>query len=1057
MLGALLSFKVAKISAENRLSDAKSQAISDLATVRARLEAVANSVFSATSGLVNVVGYQGNISPELFTALASQAIKSHPHIRTIALAPDNRVAMIYPVTGNERMLGLHYSTIAEQYGAVEEAMQTRVPILSGPHKLIQGGEGFILRSPVFTGKGAFRSRYWGVVSIVASVKDLMEAGGITSSANLEIGLRQGKSASGGGGSPIWGDDSVFSRQPVSMTVAIPGGAWQIAAIRKGGWPTVTVFASPLFYVGLLNSILLAGFAWVAASRHHRVQGENRKLLEEVEERTRMEKELRLSQQKYLNIFNMMPDMVGITRLADGTLMEVNNGFEVWTGWQACEAIGRTSLELGLWDEETRSRAISIVKETGRLENYEFLLGTKSGEKRNALMYLTTIKAGGEDCLYFMAHDITALKQAQTILENERSRLRILIQTIPALVWMKDADGIYLICNSRFERFFGACEPDIIGKTDYDFVNTKQADIFRENDRKAIAAGKPTINEEWITFADDGHRELLETTKTPVRDAEGNLIGVLGIARDITEYRRTEEELKTERLRFRNLVDSVDSIVWEADAETLSFVYVSQQAVRLLGYPVEEWYRQGFWVDHLHPEDREWAPAFCMKKIAQGQDHDFEFRFIACDGRVIWLHDIVTVVTEAGRPRWLRGIMVDTTEAKREEAAKLKLEAQLRQAQKMEAIGRLAGGVAHDFNNKLAVILGYAEMANRAGSGAERYRDYLGRIIKAAGQSREITRQLLAFSRQEVVSPRVIDLNDVVADSQKGLCRFIGEDIRLEARLAERLWPVNIDPTQFDQIIMNLVVNARDAMADGGSLTIETRNVSIGMASAAEHPDVPPGDYVQMTVSDTGCGMDQETLQHIFEPFFTTKEAAKGTGLGLATVYGIVSQNQGVVNVCSEPGTGTTFVIYFPRCDDLASAPEPAEPALQLDHPATILLVEDDDSVREIAAEILQEIGYTILIAATARDAVEICTDSRRRIDLLLTDVIMPEMNGRELSHRIAALKPDIRVLFMSGYTAEVIDQKGILAEGLQFVQKPFDRAVLHRKIQSILHDSATSG
>jgi PAS domain S-box-containing protein len=706
----------------------------------------------------------------------------------------------------------------------------------------------------------------------------------------------------------------------------------------------------------------------------------------------------------------------------------------------------------LWDAETRARAVEIVRENGRLENFEFVLGTKSGEKRNALMYLTVITIDGEQCLYFMAQDITPLKQTHAILEKERSRLRILLQTIPALVWMKDPDGIYLACNSRFERFFGARESEILGKSDYDFVDAELADFFRENDRKAIAAGRPSVNEEWVTYADDGHSELLETTKTPVHDAAGDLLGVLGIARDITEQHRVEEELKKERGRFRNLVDSIDGIVWEAEAETFTFTYVSRQAERLLGYPQEEWYQPGFWIDHIHPDDREWAPKFCQEHTAQHKDHDFEYRFIGSNGGAVWLHDIVTVVEENGQPRWLRGIMVDTTGKKHEEAEKLNLESQLRQAQKMEAVGRLAGGVAHDFNNKLAVILGYADMAGRAGSASERYRGYLGQITKAANLSRDITRQLLAFSRQEVISPRVIDLNDVVRDSRQGLCRLIGEDIRFEVRLAEKLWAINIDPAQIDQVIMNLVVNARDAMADGGLLTIETQNSTIDTAYSALHPDMTPGDYVQLAVSDSGKGMDLETLQHIFEPFYTTKAAGKGTGLGLATIYGIVRQNRGFVTVNSGQGVGTTFKIGFPRCDDLAPPEEQEEPILNLDHPATILLVEDDESVRDITAEILLDIGYSALIANSPQHALELCAN-RQQIDLLLTDVIMPDMNGRELSLRIEEIRPDIKILFMSGYTADVINQKGVLADGLSFIQKPFTRGTLHQKIQRILNST----
>lgn len=1052
VIGLLLSTKIAQYDVKHRSIDARSQTISELATVRARLEAVVNSVFSATSGLVNVVAHQGGIKPDLFTTLASLAIKSHPHIRNIAIAPDNIISMVYPPAGNERVIGLKYSTLPEQYKAVEQAMRSGEPVLSGPHRLVQGGDGLILRAPVFTSKNMLPGtppRYWGVTSIVAKINDIMEAGGITSSQNLEIGLRRSQTDA----YPeqlIWGDESVFTRQPVVMTVTIPGGSWQIAAVRKGGWPRSSIGTSLMFYLGALNSILLAGLAWTLASRHHRIRKENSELLNKIMERDLAKEQMLLSQQKYQNIFHMMPDMVGITRMADGKLVEVNRGFEEWTGWKADEVIGRTSIEIGLWDAETRARAVAIVREKGRLENFEFELGTMAGEKRTALMYLTTIDVDGEKCLYFMAQDITPLKQAHAILKKERSRLRILLQTIPALVWMKDPDGLYLNCNSRFERFFGASEAEILGKSDYDFVDTELADFFRANDLKAIAADKPSVNEEWVTYADDGHRELLETTKTPVRDTDGNLIGVLGIARDITEQRRIGDELKNERMRFRNLVDSVDSIVWEMDAEAMIFTYVSQQAVRLLGYPVEEWYRPGFWIDHLHAEDMEWASKFCLERTAMRQDHDFEYRFIASDGREVWLHDIVTVVAENGTPRWLRGIMVDTTAKKREEAEKLKLEGQLRQAQKMEAVGRLAGGVAHDFNNKLAVILGYGDMASRAGISSDRYRTYLDQIIKAANQSREITRQLLAFSRQEVISPRVLDINDVVKDSQKGLCRFIGEDVRFEVKLACKLWPVNIDPTQVDQIIMNLVVNARDAMENGGLLVVETRNISIDKAYSARHSEMEAGDYVQLSVSDTGCGMDKETQQHIFEPFYTTKVAGKGTGLGLATIYGIVNQNNGFVNVYSEQGTGTTFKIYFPRCDDPALPEQPVEAELLLHHPATILLVEDDESVRDITAEILREIGYTILIAQTPQNALEMCGRCREPIDLLLSDVIMPEMNGRELSQRVTELRPEIKVLFMSGYTADIINQKGILAEGLHFIQKPFDRIALHHKIQSIL-------
>lgn len=1053
IIGVAGSVKIASVEADRRLNVARNLATHDLSTVRARLEGAVNSVFSATSGLVHVVGHQKGITPELFNSLAAEAIKIHPQIRNIAVAPQNKISMVYPLAGNEQVIGLRYESIPDQYRTVEQAMQSGRPVLDGPRQLHQGGTGLILRSPVFISRQTTKGKalsYWGVVSIVANVDAILDAGGVRAPQGLQIGVRRSDNGGDNSGALIWGDAAVFDKHPVSLTIEIPGGEWQIAAVRTGGWPGLTILSSPMLYAGLLNSLFLGGLVWGLATRHRQVRKENIQLLQEIKERQRTEEQLRLSQQKYLNIFNLMPDMVGITRLADGLIIEVNAGFEHWTGWRADEAVGRTSLDLGLWDGETRSRALSRLRETGHLENFEFKLGTKSGEMRTALMYLTIIMVEGEECLYFMAHDVSELKQAQVVLENERSRLRILLQTIPALVWMKDTAGVYLACNNKFERFFGASSETIIGKTDYDFVDSKLADFFRENDQKAIAAAKPCVNEEWITYADDGHRELLETTKTSVHDSEGRLIGVLGIARDITENRRIEEELRVERLRFKNLVDSVDGIVWELDVESFTFTYVSGQAERLLGYPDEAWYQPGFWVAHLHPEDRVWASNFCADSTSRQEDHDFEYRFIAQDGRTVWLHDIATVVVEDGRARWLRGIMVDTTESQLKEAEKLKLEAQLRQAQKMEAIGRLAGGVAHDFNNKLAVILGYAEMAQRGGAISERYQEYLGQIIKAANQSRDITRQLLAFSRQEVIAPRILDLNDLVRDSQNGFCRFIGEDIRIEVKPGDKLWPINMDPTQVDQIIMNLVVNARDAMQNGGLLIIETCNVHVDTTYALTDSEITPGKYVLLSVSDTGCGMNQEIIQHIFEPFYTTKEAGKGTGLGLATIYGIVTQNSGFVRVYSEQGNGTTFRIYFPCCGELLKSPEAVELELRPYCPASILLVEDDESVRDMVADILGGIGYTVHMAASPREAIEICANNEFRSDLLLTDVIMPGMNGSELSMRIKELHPDIRILFMSGYTAEIIDQKDILKEGVHFIHKPFNRATLHNTIQDIL-------
>lgn len=1052
VLGVVLSAKIGRLDRERRLSDARSQVIQELATIRARLEGVINTVFSATSGLTEVIAYQGGISPDLFNALAAQAIVTHPAIRHIGVAPDDIVTLVYPLEGNRQTIGLHHETIPEQYANIQQARHTRQPVFSGPHDLVQGGQGLIARVPVFTsapGPKGEQSRYWGVVSVVARFDTLLDAGGVHSSKTLDIGLRTVDNQNQAGGSLLRGDRSLFTRQPVTLPVSVPGGEWQLVAEPTAGWPRVLATDSPLFAFGALNSVLAAALIWWLANQPERERKRTQALRREMIERRRAEEECRLSEQKYASFFYLMPDMVGVTRLDDGCFLEVNLGFCRVSGWTAEEVIGRTSLELGLWSPETRAEAVAIVREQGVLENYAFTLGTKSGKQRDGLMFLAPVTLKGEKCLFLIARDVTELKQAQRILEQEQARLRNLLHTIPAMIWMKDPNGTYLLCNPRFEQFFGAEEARIIGKTDYDFVDRDLADFFQEQDRKAIASGQPTMNEEWITYADDGRRVLLETIKTPVLDGSGRLMGVLGVAWDITDKKRIEEELRQERTRFVNLVDSVDGIVWEANAETLTFTYVSKQAERLLGYPVQDWYAEGFWRQHLHPEDREHIHAHSLACTAKGEEHTLEYRLVAHDGAIVWLQDLVSVVVKDGRPRWRRGIMVDITRKKKEELEKSKLEEQLRQAQKIEAIGRLAGGVAHDFNNKLSVILGYADLLKNAAA-PDKARGYINQIIKAANQSRDITHQLLAFSRKEVISPQIVDLNNLVKSAWKGLGRLIREDIRFEVGLAEDLWPIHMDPTQVDQVIMNLIVNARDAMENGGRLVVETANVLLDADFSRNYPEIAAAEYVQLAVSDTGCGMSAETRQHIFEPFYTTKETGRGTGLGLATVYGIVSQNKGLVLVESELGVGSTFKVFFPRCTmDLRETGEESVEAPRARRSASVLIVEDEETVRQMTQDMLEESGYATMVAATPEEALAISADKQRHIDLLLTDVIMPGMNGRELSRHIRLSRPGIKVLFMSGYASDILPEEGEAA-GLHRIKKPFSMRTLLQSIEECL-------
>lgn len=398
---------------------------------------------------------------------------------------------------------------------------------------------------------------------------------------------------------------------------------------------------------------------------------------------------------------------------------------------------------------------------------------------------------------------------------------------------------------------------------------------------------------------------------------------------------------------------------------------------------------------------------------------------------------------------------DITELRKSEAEREKLQAQLNQAQKMESVGRLAGGVAHDYNNMSSIIIGYSELALEKVKPRDPLHDDLLEILNAAKRSTDITRQLLAFARQQTIAPKVLDLNDTIENMLKMLHRLIGEDIDLAWLPGAKLWPVKIDPSQVDQIIANLCVNARDAIVDVGKVTIETENINFNKEYCADHVGFIPGDFVKLIVSDDGIGIPPENLENIFEPFYTTKKLGSGTGLGLATVYGIVKQNNGFINVYSEPDKGTSIKIYLPR---YAGQPIESKSENDLEIPLSrgnevVLLVEDDAAILKLGKKILEDIGYMVLSANGPIEALSLVEKHTGEINILVTDVVMPEMNGRELSEKMQSLYPGLKTLFMSGYTANVIAHRGVLEDGVNFISKPFSKMDMAIKVRKVLDET----
>ncbi len=518
------------------------------------------------------------------------------------------------------------------------------------------------------------------------------------------------------------------------------------------------------------------------------------------------------------------------------------------------------------------------------------------------------------------------------------------------------------------------------------------------------------------------------------------------------FRRTDERdqiqsaLVQAEQQISELVADLDAIVWEMDAETMQVLFVSEGAQTLLGYSPREWLSTPeFWTNHLHPDDRTQALASEQETVKSGKASSAEYRMLAADGREVWFRDFFHPVPGPnGVTRRVRGVMVDIT-------AQLRIEEQFRQAQKMEAIGRLAGGVAHDFNNLLTVINGYARMLSQSFGESDTRRQKADEIQKAGERAASLTRQLLAFSRKQAFQPKPLNLNSVVAESEQMLRRLVGAEIAIQTTLEAALGLVTADASQLHQVLMNLVVNARDAMPEGGLLRIETSNAELDDSYTALHPEVTPGAYVRLCVSDTGVGMDAETQRHVFEPFFTTKDLGKGTGLGLSGAYGIVRQNRGSICVYSQPGEGARFEIYLPRTD--AFVPPPPKPAVEAEGHGgseTILLVEDMDAVRRFAAEVLRGHGYTVLEAEGGEDALRISTRHAAPIQLVVTDVAMPGMNGRQLAEQLCLLRPETKVIFISGHPAETMGARGLLPPGAQYLQKPFDPTRFAALVREVL-------
>jgi two-component system, cell cycle sensor histidine kinase and response regulator CckA len=896
-----------------------------------------------------------------------------------------------------------------------------------------------------------------------------------------------------------------------------------------------------------------------------------KIAELEKERNQLTKSLRTSEERFNKIFHASSNLIAITTVKDGRIIDLNEASAALGGYRREDLIGTLSKDHNLWaDAKQREMVIQKLQHEGRVHNLEVGFLAKNGEIRRTLFSANPIIFNDEPCLLGVSVDITEREQQADALKKSEEKYRMLVEnSLQGVVIIQDLH--YIFCNSAFSRMTGYTITELLSMSPAqmrEMIHPDDQDTVRNRYEDRLAGKQVEPNYEYRGIKKDGtlfwvvaYASIVEYNGKPATQL---------VLLDGTERKQAEQALRESEERFRLIAETIDEIFWIYNVEKGVTTYLSPAFDRIWGIPstrvvgVPRPY-----MNTLHPDDEKLFTS-SDAPINAGQPYEFEYRIIRADGAIrhIW-HRGFPVKSETGKITQYVGVGMDVTERRQAEEAlresgeylnqiincigdpicvkdrehklvlvnnafcsffdiqpedllgktradslpeellktiwkdeeevfatgkeKLseeslalwpgsprvimtkkslltekngnqqiigvmrdltqykQLEAQFLQAQKMEAIGVLAGGVAHDFNNLLNVINGYSELVLDDLAEDDPIRKDLEQIRNAGKRAADLTSQLLAFGRKQILQPEILNINNVIVQMSTMLRRLIGEDIEFDSIADPNLRLVNADPGQIQQIIMNLAVNARDAMPTGGKLTIETSNIDLDEDYVQQHPVIKAGPHVMLAITDNGIGMDAATQAHLFEPFFTTKKKGKGTGLGLSTIYGIVKQSNASIWVYSEIGRGTTFKIYFPEATFVAaSRPEGPRPEPQKSGTETILVVEDEPSVRALAARVLRDRGYKVLEAPDGSEALNIAREYKEEIHMVLTDVIMPGISGTVLVARLEHIRPGIKALYVSGYTDNAIVHHGILDSNVAFLQKPFTADSLVRKIREVL-------
>ena len=775
----------------------------------------------------------------------------------------------------------------------------------------------------------------------------------------------------------------------------------------------------------------------------------KELQERVLESEKSESKLRTAHEELDTILSMSLDMICIADIHTATFIKVNRAFMETLGFSENALLGTPFLEFIHPDDIDSTRRIveQELSKGKKVLNFENRYRCNDGTYK----WLSWVSHPDPEkgVTYAVARDITDLKEAEQALRESEEKFRITFNGSPDAVNINRLkDGLYVDINQGFTDLTGFTREDVIGKT------SKEIQVWNDlADRQRLVSileesGFCENLEARFRRKDGSVTTALMSARVIFLEGEPHIIS---ITRDISDRIRAEEALRESEKKYRIILESMEEGYHEVDLNG-RFTFFNTSFQKILGYSHEELMGMSYRRYAADETNRTRVAEAYKRVFTTGEPlHDFAWDIVRKDGIKRTVEVSASLIRDKqNHAVGFRGLVRDITERKRVEEERENLQSQLNQAQKMETVGRLAGGVAHDFNNMLGIIIANAELAGMQLEPDEIVHKNIQEILKASQRAADTVRHLLAFARKQITSPKVLDVNDTISGDLRMLGRLIGEDIHLRFVPGKDVWKVRMDPSQVQQILNNLVVNSRDAMPGGGTITIMCKNTVLDESYCRMHNGVEPGDYVLIAVSDTGEGMTPEVMENLFDPFFTTKEVGKGTGLGLAMVYGAMKQNNGYVQVYSEPDKGTTVELYLPRVIERPASKEEAGKRAAPGGKETVLVAEDESALLDTCRYVLERQGYTVLAASTPKAALDLAAQHPGEIDLLLTDVVMPEMNGKELAKQLRAVRPALKLLFMSGYTSDVMARHGVLDQGMNFIEKPFAFTELAEKVRQVL-------